>query len=122
METLFFGIILVVIGLIVASHLAYLSKQEEAKQRSKQRYQQALHDARKNPQDPRLENAARLHRKRYIELLEAEQRQRLRDEQPISRDIETEIAQVKQLAAIANRKPNQNPTSYAEWQQHNQQK
>lgn len=122
MEPLVFGIILAVIGLIIASQLAYLSKKEEAKQRSKQRYQQVLHQARKNPQDPSLENAARLHRKRYIELLEAEQRQRLRNEQPISRDIETEIAQVKRLAAIASRKPNQNPTSYAEWQEQNQQK
>ena len=118
--TAFLGIMLAIIGLIIASQLAYLSEKEEAKQRSKQRYQQALHDARKNPQDPSLENAARLHRKRYIELLEAEQRQRFDNEQPISRDIETEIAQVKQLAAIASRKPNQNPTSYAEWQEQNQ--
>ena len=120
METAFLGIMLAIIGLIIASQLAYLSKKEEAKQQSKQRYQQALHQARKNPQDPRSENTASLYRKRYIELLEAEQRQRLRNEQPISKDIETEIAQVKQLAAIASRKPNQNPTSYAEWQEQNQ--
>lgn len=121
MEPLFLGIMLAIIGLIIASHLAYLSKKEESKQAAKQRYQEVLHQARKNPQDPSSENTARLYRKRYIELLEAEQRQRLRNEQPMSKDIETEIAQVKQLAAIASRKPNQNPTSYAEWQQQNQQ-
>lgn len=121
METAFLGIMLAIIGLLIASQLAYLSKKEDAKQASKQRYQQVLHQARKNPHDPSLANAASLYRKRYIELLETEQRQRLRNEQPISSDIETEIAQVKQLAAIASRKSKQNPTSYAEWQEQNQQ-
>ncbi len=120
METLVFGIMLAVIGLIIASHLAYLSKQEEAKQRAKQRYQQSLHQARKNPDDASSQNLARFHGKSYLELLEAEQRQRLRNEQSTA-TVEAELVRAKQQLSISRRKHNQGPTSYAEWQQHNQQ-
>ena len=120
METLVFGIMLAVIGLIIASHVAYLSKQEEAKQTAKQRYQQALHQARKNPDNPSSQNLAQFHGKNYIELLEAERRQRLSNDQSTS-NINEELMRTKQQLIISRHKRNQAPTSYAEWQQQNQQ-
>ncbi|MBM7845481.1 hypothetical protein [Herpetosiphon giganteus] len=120
MDSLFWGIALVVIGLIIAVHLAYLSKQEEAKQAAKQRYQQALHQSRTNPDAASSQNLAQARGKKYIELLEAERRQRIYNDQS-PWQVDAELVRAKQQLVISRHQRNQGPTSYAEWQQQNQQ-